>query len=178
MARPNKQNRTLAARDENRPSPPQGQPSLANVSTRIIAEKTTSYSGPIPSPEILLGYERALPGLAERIIRMAEQETAHRHKTEKDIIAIQEKDMKEARSEVRRGQHYAFVLCLAAITLGAGAIFAGHDTAGATLGTVGLGSLVTAFVVGRKAQQAVEREKPEGKEKSNLPAKAEPKQQA
>lgn len=32
------------------------------------------YSGPLPPPELLAAYERAHPGMAERIINMAERE--------------------------------------------------------------------------------------------------------
>jgi len=33
-----------------------------------------SFSGPVPSPEILEKYEKTLPGLANRLIKMAEKE--------------------------------------------------------------------------------------------------------
>jgi uncharacterized membrane protein len=52
-----------------------------------------SYSGPLPAPEMLVQYDRALPGLAERIVRMAERpheematEQAHRHALERSIV--------------------------------------------------------------------------------------------
>ena len=40
------------------------------------------YSGPIPPPEYLAKYNEIHPGLAERIIIMAESESVHRRKIE------------------------------------------------------------------------------------------------
>lgn len=39
----------------------------------LIAQRLVSRSGPLPDPEDLAGFERALPGCAERIVRMAEK---------------------------------------------------------------------------------------------------------
>ena len=39
----------------------------------LIAQRIISRSGPLPDPEDLAGFERALPGCAERIVRMAEK---------------------------------------------------------------------------------------------------------
>ena len=38
-------------------------------STKIVSQK---FSGPLPPPELLEGYERILTGAADRILRMAE----------------------------------------------------------------------------------------------------------
>lgn len=40
-------------------------------------------SGPLPSPEALAKYDQVVPGAAERIIKMAEQEAAHRQNEER-----------------------------------------------------------------------------------------------
>ena len=44
--------------------------------SRTLQVHTSKYSGPIPPPETLEGYERLLPGAAERILTMAEQNAA------------------------------------------------------------------------------------------------------
>ena len=46
----------------------------------IIATK--HYSGPIPDPESLAKYNQVIPGAAERILNMAENEAKNRHKRE------------------------------------------------------------------------------------------------
>ena len=48
----------------------------------------TSYQGPLPSPEILHGFENVLPGAAERVFKMVENEQAERHKNQRKIITI------------------------------------------------------------------------------------------
>jgi len=45
----------------------------------VAVETTLSVSGPIPTPDIIAGYEKVLAGSADRIIKMAEKEQAHRH---------------------------------------------------------------------------------------------------
>jgi uncharacterized membrane protein len=40
------------------------------------------YSGPIPSPEIIRGYEEVVQGSADRILKMAERNLEHRISTE------------------------------------------------------------------------------------------------
>jgi Predicted membrane protein len=50
-------------------------------------EVTTAYQGPLPSPEILQGFENVLPGAAERILAMAEKEQKNRHNIEQKLSA-------------------------------------------------------------------------------------------
>ena len=40
------------------------------------------FSGPLPPPDLLDAYERTMPGLADRIVKMAETEQGHRHRSE------------------------------------------------------------------------------------------------
>lgn len=52
---------------------------------KVIAHQVhqvQSFTGPIPPPEILAKYEDCFPGLAERIIVMAEKEQTRRHDIE------------------------------------------------------------------------------------------------
>jgi len=50
--------------------------------TQLIAhhqEEMVIHSGPIPAPIVIEGYEKILPGAADRIIKMAELEQLHQH---------------------------------------------------------------------------------------------------
>jgi hypothetical protein len=58
-------------------------PATHNQKQQFIA---ASYSGPIPSATEMLGYERACPGIADRIMTMSEKQMDHRQKIE--TIAI------------------------------------------------------------------------------------------
>ena len=44
------------------------------------------FSGPIPPPELLIKYNDALPGGAERIMAMAENQSQHRQQLERLVI--------------------------------------------------------------------------------------------
>jgi len=59
-----------------RPASPQPSPHAAH----IIQQKF--HQGPIPPSEELANYDRIAPGAAERIIRMAEEQAAHRRELE------------------------------------------------------------------------------------------------
>lgn len=50
------------------------------------------FSGPIPPPSIIEGYERVLPGSADRIITMAEKQSEHRQKMEEKMISAESRD--------------------------------------------------------------------------------------
>lgn len=63
------------------------------------------HSGPLPSPETLEQYGKVVPGLAEKIVGMAEREQTHRHELERE-------DLKQDRREASRGQYLGFVTIL------------------------------------------------------------------
>jgi uncharacterized membrane protein len=56
--------------------------SLKSVQTTT----TVSYSGQIPPPGMLQGYEDVLPGAADRILKMAEEQAKHRQSLERGVV--------------------------------------------------------------------------------------------
>ena len=46
------------------------------------------FTGPLPPPQILKGYEEVHPGTAERIISMAESEQQHRHNMQRKELNL------------------------------------------------------------------------------------------
>lgn len=48
------------------------------LTTTSHSETTEYYTGPLPHPDALKKYDEFMPGLAERIVRMAEKEQAYR----------------------------------------------------------------------------------------------------
>ena len=114
------------------------------------------HSGPLPSPQQLAEYEQASPGLANRIVGMAEAEQATRHHC-----------MRSEVDAIKRGQVCAlsaFALAMgAACYLGAVGIGAAAGTVGATAITVFGGAFILARHFGSKQEQ------PEGRRQA--PAK-------
>lgn len=58
----------------------------AILATRNVVA-LSHYQGPIPSKEEIAGWEKVLPGSADRILRMSENEQEHRHKIETKHLA-------------------------------------------------------------------------------------------
>ena len=115
-------------------------------------EFQATRSGPLPPPETLAKYERLHPGTAERIIRMAEGQAAHRMSMEKAVI--------EGNVEQQRpGPLYGFVLALITIVGGIGLTSTGHSIAGLTAIIVPIAGLAGVFVYGREKQDEDRHEK-------------------
>lgn len=117
----------------------------------------TEISGPIPPPDVLADYERLLPGSANRIIRMAEAEQAHRHALQSKAIDARIIDANAARKEARMGQFLGLAIGL--VGLAAAVIIAClvRGSGGATVASIVGGStvigLVTIFILGRRLPQ-------------------------
>lgn len=70
-----------------------------------------SFTGPLPPPEVLEKYNQAVPGLAERIIKMAEQQATHRQQLELTVV--------ESNAFVQKlGPFLGFVVAMTAVVGG------------------------------------------------------------
>lgn len=78
-------------------------------------ERHTTFSGPIPPPDILAHYEKIAPGFAERILAMAERQTQSRIALEEANAEIAKRDVPAARMETRRGQWMSFAITILAL---------------------------------------------------------------
>ncbi|MBU1701432.1 MAG: DUF2335 domain-containing protein [Candidatus Eisenbacteria bacterium] len=103
------------------------------------------FTGPIPPPEMLADYEKLLPGAADRILGMAEEQSRHRRGLESSVVTSNNQLAKW-------GQRMGFFLALVVFSGSLVLLYQGKSTTGlATLITT-LGSLVTVFVVGKRKQ--------------------------
>ena len=84
---------------------------LKKSASGVVVAKSEFYAGPIPDPETLARYEEILPGAAERILKMAEYQSAHRRKIEDEVI-------KSSIENSKRGQIFGVIIALTAIILG------------------------------------------------------------
>lgn len=116
------------------------------VTQRIQAIEQEAFSGPLPHPTILQGYEDVNNGFAERILVMAEKEQQHRFNC--DTLMV-----KGTIAESKRGQ--LFALLISTLFLG-GAIWLGlegHDWLAGGLGGGTLVSIVTILITGQKGNK-------------------------
>lgn len=106
----------------------------------------SSYSGPVPPPAIAQGWDAIVPGAANRMLTMAENQSNHR-------ISIEAKVVESNITNEKRGQNYAFVLAVLVIVGAFYLLATNHDITGFGTLLTGVGSLVTLFVVGKKQGQ-------------------------
>lgn len=120
---------------------------LAQITGQIT---TTSYSGPVPPPALLKEYNEIVSGGAERILSMAERQSAHRIDLESTVI----------KGESRRswfGLWLGFVVSIAIIGAGLWVALSASPPAGAAIITGTIVSLSGVFVYGQHSRR-IERE--------------------
>jgi len=140
------------------PGKPFPQPHAGTVSNRqqFTTVESKTWSGPIPSPQALQGYEMIVPGAADRILKIAEAQTAHRIAMESTVIRGDSK-----RSYL--GLLAGFVLSTMVVGGGIYLIAVGHDWAGSGLVGLNLTGLAAVFVYGSRARQAERQRKMENR---------------
>ena len=106
------------------------------------------FSGPIPHPQILAGYEKIVPGAGDRILRMAENEAKHRHSVDDRCIRADSRDG-------LLGIIAAFVIGMTCVVGGIIVILKVPEGMGAVAGFLlagsGLAGIIGSFIRGTKA---------------------------
>ena len=80
-----------------------------------LALRESFFVGPLPDPAALAEYEQIKPGFADRIVVMAEKESAHRRELERDCETAE-------CEHAKRGQWMAFWISM--VSLGVAAVLA------------------------------------------------------
>jgi len=106
--------------------------------------ETSLYSGPIPPPEFFAGYEKALPGLADRVMTMSESQSAHR-------ITIENKVVRSDTFRSTLGLVFAFLIVVIGMVLGAFLVYKDKPISGFVAMIAPLGVVVGAFIFQRKS---------------------------
>lgn len=103
----------------------------------------SEFSGPIPPPNMIKGYEAILPGAADRIITMAEKQSSHRQEMERKIISTESRDS-------LLGIFFAFMLGIGCIAASIVIVVLVPENAGAisssALGIAGMGTIIGTFI--------------------------------
>lgn len=110
------------------------------------------WSGPLPSPIDLKGYEEICPGAADRILSMAEKQNNHRIELETKVIRAQI-------GQGTSGQIFGFLIGLATVLGGVFCVLQNHEAAETTIVVSGAASVASVFVYGKKQQQKELKEK-------------------
>lgn len=115
------------------------------MQTRVISAAAV-YSGPIPDASQFKKYEEVLPGSADRILKMAENQAAHRQKLEMKAI---EADIKNS----QRGQTFAFILASIVIIGGLILLMLGKSLEGFVALIGALATLVGVFIYDKTSER-------------------------
>lgn len=119
------------------------QKEFGKMTSFITREVMERYSGPLPHPKILSGYEQILPGTADRIVAMAEREQEHRHD-------MQNKMMKTESRDSALGVFFAFILSIMCIVAAVIIVWKVPNAVGALssafLGASGMISVIITFI--------------------------------
>ncbi len=126
-----------------RPAPNQLPP---NNSEKFIAAQFQHYQGPLPKPQDLHEYDQILPGSAERIISMWEEQVRHRHGLERSVI---DSDVTNS----KKGLMLGFVISVISIIAGSICIWHGNTVGGTIIGGPAVPALVGVFVYGSRLRK-------------------------
>ena len=118
----------------------------------VAVIQAVGFSGPLPPPSLLRQYDDIVPGAAERIITMAEQQAAHRQRLERQVVGTD-----NVKSVL--GTAFAFIVALVGLGLSFWAAIDGHPEFGTILGVGTLASLVGTFVYGTNIRHNAIKEK-------------------
>lgn len=156
MKRPDKDKSLLRPEDTvNVPSQPDFNPterySAANSVLAATTEVTTMrHAGPLPAPSVLAEYDQVVPGLAERIIRMAESQFEHRVEKEKLALSTDIEIAQRTSTYVLVGQIFSFIISMTAILAGTWVAVHGQPWVAGALGGTGVANLVVGIMHARK----------------------------
>lgn len=117
----------------------------------LVEIQAAVFSGPLPHPSALEQYNALIPQGAERIMAMAERQSAHRESLE--ALALRANIARET-----RGAYFAFVLAVITISGGIFLIHEGKSTSGLVAVIASLGTLLGVFIYS-KYEQRRERER-------------------
>jgi uncharacterized membrane protein len=120
-----------------------GRPGQMQASLTIQAAQ---FSGPLPPPALLEHYNKVHPGAADRIIRMAEEQGAHRREMEK-------LELKADNAIQTRGPILGFILAMTAVLGGIWLVSKGMAVSGLVSLVAAIGAPVGVFVYGKYQQQ-------------------------
>jgi uncharacterized membrane protein len=122
---------------------------MPSLISGAISSQVTSHSGPLPDPKTLSDYDTALPGLAERIVKLAEDEVKHRHDIDNEILKLHDNALRKDSEERRFGQLCGFGIGCISLIVSTIAIALHAETAAIVIGGTTVVGLVTVFVTGK-----------------------------
>lgn len=139
-------------------------PDLPEPPGSRVVVRAQRWDAPLPPPGVLQRYEEILPGAAERILAMAENQQQNRLAQENAFVAQEQYALETARSthtadsgRSKLGLIFAFIVALAGLGAGTYLINAGFGGLSLAVIFAPLSALVGVFVYADRARRAERR---------------------
>ena len=107
----------------------------------VAQQHSISFSGPLPHPNDLEKYENIVPGSAEKIIKLAENQSIHRQNLEKKVINSGIKNS-------NKGLNFGLIIGISGFIVVAYCAYLKLQVLAGIIAAIDLGSLVGVFVYG------------------------------
>lgn len=137
-----------------------------NLTAQFQQQHVEIKSGPLPDPAILAQYDKALPGTAQKIVDVFTKQVDHRIQVEREQMELKRRQMAVIEQYVSidsrnslLGIIMAAILGLSVVGLGAYAIHIGYAVAGSLVSSIGIGSIIGAFIYGTSVNRKREENK-------------------
>lgn len=114
---------------------------------RVEIRMAEYFQGPLPHPRTLEGYERVVPGAANRVLVQFEEQSLHRRTMESRVVGS---DIGRSRQGLWMGGALAFSFGVFSLILG----LAGHPWPGTVLGGSTLTAVAATFVYGTHSRRS------------------------
>ena len=136
-------------------SPPVLHPEpTAPGSRTVVATRVTAYEGPIPPAAEMDRYEQIEPGMAGRIVAMAERSLEASIEDRRELRSLARRDLEARTDAIRRGQQFALISSLTGVAATLIAVMLGSQSVGMVLAGTTIVVLVSSFLGVRKAKDS------------------------
>lgn len=131
---------------------PNNNPKQTTAVAQYVETRALTFSGPLPPPELLARYNDAVPNGAERLLAMAERQSAHRESLEAAVVTANIHSQK-------RGTWFGFIIAMTAILGGIYLVVIGKSSQGLAAIISSLAALTGVFIYGKAKEGKELREK-------------------
>ena len=135
---------------KNPPNPPKHVAPNGAPFTQEVIHVQQEHHGPLPDPRTLEQYNSIIPGAAERILVMAEQNARHAIEMDKEILEAQIVVAQQNHTEATKGQFFGIIGVLAMAAVASYALWRGYPTVAGIICSTTIIGLVTVFVTGKR----------------------------
>ena len=115
----------------------------------IESQRTVTFAGPLPPPQILRQYGEIGSTYPERIFAMAEKEQISAHEFQREAVSIRLIQIKNQENATKRGQYLGAIIALFFLLGAVYTAYIGHDYVAITMVGLPFMGMLTVMITGR-----------------------------